>query len=271
MPFTVSHIAAVLPAGRFPLLRDPLILSAFVIGSMSPDVPYFVPFASWTDNYAWSYTSHAPLAGFLVNVPVTLSLVTLYWLVLAAPLRALAPNSVRARLPRNVLRPHLATPLRTATLLVLAAAIGSATHVFWDAFTHEGGFVVTAVPWLQLPDLVGPLPAYRVLQYLSSIFGMAVVCWSVVRWYRSTPASATVSAGLGWRWQLAFVGAVVTTGALALWSVRDLAFGMTDVWDVRELLVSGLTRSIAFMALVVLLGALAAQPAVLRAEANSNG
>ena len=266
MPFTVSHIAAVLPAGRFPLLRDPLILSAFVIGSMSPDVPYFVPFASWTDNYAWSYTSHAPLAGFLVNVPVTLSLVTLYWLVLAAPLRALAPHGVRARLPRNVLRPHLATSLQTATLLVLAAAIGSATHVFWDAFTHEGGFVVTTVPWLQLPDLVGPLPAYRVLQYLSSIFGMAVVCWSVVRWYRSTPASATVSAGLGWRWQLALSAAAITAGALSWWSLRDLALGATDLSDVQALLVGGLTRSVAFMALVVLVGSLAARVPMQRLE-----
>ncbi len=111
---------------------------------------------------------------FSVNVPVTLALVALYWLVLAAPLRALAPNAIRARLPQHVMKPHLASPLRTAALLVLAAAIGSATHVVWDGFTHEGGFGVMAVPWLQ-PHLLGPLPAYRVLQYFSSVFGLAVV------------------------------------------------------------------------------------------------
>jgi hypothetical protein len=265
MPFTVSHIAAVLPAGRFPLLRDPLILSAFVVGSMSPDVPYFVPLASWADTYGWSAASHTWAGVLSVNVPVTLALVALYWLVLAAPLRALAPHAIRARLPQHVMRPHLASPLRTAALLLLAAAVGSATHVVWDAFTHEGGFGVMAVPWLQ-PHLLGPLPAYRVLQYVSSVFGLAVICWSLLRWYRSTPASTEVPAGLGWRWQAVIAGGVVTAGALSWWSVRDLALGATDLYDVREMLTGGLTRSMAFMALVVLVGALAARVPMLRLE-----
>ncbi|MGH8296134.1 MAG: DUF4184 family protein, partial [Steroidobacteraceae bacterium] len=39
MPFTLAHPAAVLPLRRAPLLRTvPLI-----IGSMTPDVPYFLP------------------------------------------------------------------------------------------------------------------------------------------------------------------------------------------------------------------------------------
>jgi hypothetical protein len=151
-------------------------------------------------------------------------------------------------------------------LLIAAAGIGTATHVAWDSFTHEGQVGVMAVPWLQLPHLVGPLPAYRVLQYASSIIGLALVVWSVVRWYRSTPASAEVPAGLGWRWQLTFVGAVATSGVLAWWSVRDLAAGATDLYDVREVLTYGLTRSIAFMALVVLVGALAARVPMLRLE-----
>ena len=140
-----------------------------------------------------------------------------------------------------------------------------ATHVVWDAFTHEDGFGVMAVPWLQ-PHLLGPLPAYRVLQYFSSVFGLAVLCWSLLRWYRSTPASADVPAGLGWRWQAAIAGGVVTAGALSWWSVRDLAAGATDLYDVREMLTYGLTRSMAFMALVVLVGSLAARVPVQRLE-----
>ncbi|MEM7737240.1 MAG: DUF4184 family protein [Deinococcota bacterium] len=38
MPFTVSHVAAVIP-----LNKKPLVLSALIVGSMSPDVLYFVP------------------------------------------------------------------------------------------------------------------------------------------------------------------------------------------------------------------------------------
>jgi hypothetical protein len=38
LPFTGSHPAAVLP-----LLRTPLPASALVIGSLTPDLPYYVP------------------------------------------------------------------------------------------------------------------------------------------------------------------------------------------------------------------------------------
>ena len=226
MPFTVSHVAAVLPAGRFPLLRDPVILSAFVIGAMSPDVPYFIPLSSWVPSYAWSYTSHTWAGLVTLNIPVTLALVAVYWTVLAAPLRALAPQGVRARLPRHVVRPHLSTPLSSASLLVLGAGLGAATHIIWDAFTHEGGFGVMAVPWLQVPDVFGPLAAYRVLQHVSSVVGLALVLHSLVRWYRRTPPSTVVAPGLGWRWQTVFAGSVVTAGLLAWWSERGLAAGV---------------------------------------------
>ncbi|HEX5018530.1 MAG TPA: DUF4184 family protein, partial [Actinomycetes bacterium] len=214
MPFTASHVAAVLPATRFPLLRDPLILSAFAIGAMSPDVPYFVPFdMTWAWGHNWQ--------GLLVmDVPVTLALVAMFWLVLAAPLRALAPEPMRARLPRKVLASHRSHWPRTFALLVMASAIGAATHILWDAFTHEGRFGVMAVPMLQAPDVVGPLAAYRVLQYASSIVGLALIGWSLVRWYRQTPASADPGPGLSWRWQVSTVSAVTAAGLFAWWSVR---------------------------------------------------
>lgn len=267
MPFTVSHVAAVLPAGRCSLLRAPLIMSAFVIGAMSPDTPYFVPLSEWVPTFAWGYHGHTWQGLVWMDIPITLLIVSVYWVVLAAPLRALAPRGVRARLPRHVLRPHRAAPLQAAALLVFAAGFGAATHIVWDAFTHEGRFGVMAVPLLQLPHVFGPLPAYRVLQYVSSVIGLALIVWTLVRWYRQTPASAAVSAGLGWRWQVALGGTMALAGALSWWSVRGLAVGMNDVYDARELLFLGLTRSIAFMALVLLVGALAARVPMQRAEA----
>jgi hypothetical protein len=49
MPFTGSHPAAVLP-----LIGTPLPSSALVIGSMSPDLPYYLPLttASWPTHTA---------------------------------------------------------------------------------------------------------------------------------------------------------------------------------------------------------------------------
>ena len=262
MPFTASHIAAVLPATRFPLLRDPLILSAFVIGTMSPDVPYFVPYDIW---WAWGHTWSGL---FVMDVPVTLALVALYWLVLAAPLRALAPRSIRARLPRHVIAPHRSTMLQTGALLVLGAAVGAATHIVWDAFTHEDRFGVHALPWLQTSDVVGPLAGYRVLQYACSALGLALVVWSLFRWYQRTPASPDVGRELGWRWQLASVSGVFAVGLFAWWSVRGLVAGADDLYGLRVLLYSGLTRSVAGVAAVMLTVAVAAHMALLRAPAR---
>ena len=125
-------------------------------------------------------------------------------------------------------------------------------------------------PLLQLPHVFGPLPAYRVLQYVSSVIGLALIAWTLVRWYQRTPASAALSPGLGWRWQLSFGGSVALAGALAWWSVRGLAIGMSDLYEVRVLLYGGVTRSIAFMALVAVAGALMAQPALARAESTNH-
>jgi hypothetical protein len=49
MPFTFAHPAAVLPLRRF--CPDRLVWSALVIGTVSPDLEYFVrlaPSARWT-------------------------------------------------------------------------------------------------------------------------------------------------------------------------------------------------------------------------------
>jgi hypothetical protein len=251
-------MAAVLPAARFPLLRDPLIMSAFMIGAMSPDVPYFVPIDIW---WAWGHSWQGLL---IMDVPVTLALVALFWLVLAAPLRALAPEPLRARLPRKVLAGHRSTVLQTLALLIIGAAIGAATHIIWDGFTHEGRFGVMAVPALQHPDVLGPLAAYRVLQYASSAIGLALLAWSVVRWYRHTPASADVGPGLSWRWQLSSVAGVVTAAMLAWWSVRGLVPRADDLYGLRELLYDGLIRSVASMMAVLIIAAMAARVALVR-------
>jgi len=257
MPFTASHIAAVLPAGRVPWLRDPLILSALVIGSMAPDAAHYVPFdVWWASGHSWS--------GLVVmDVPITLALVAVYWLLLAAPLRALAPRQIRARLPQDVLAGHRDMWPRTFGLLAVGAAIGAATHVIWDGFTHESGFGVLAIPLLQTPDVVGPLAAHRVLQHVCSVVGLALIAWSLLRWYERTPPSA-VTPGLSWRWQLGSLVAVLTAGLFGWWSVRGLAAGADDLYGFRALLYGGLTRSIAGMTVVALVAASAARMWMLR-------
>ncbi len=208
MPFTGSHPAAVLP-----LLRTGLPASALVIGSVAPDLPYFVPvtvggFHPPTDVGGPSHTLWA-----LVTLDLAMGL--LAWAawhgLLAAPLLDLAPTGLRARLAGRVrlgLRHRLATP-RRAALVALALVVGAATHVLWDEFTHAGRFGTENVP--ALSATWAGLEGYRWAQYGSGVIGaVALVAWSV-RWWRRTPPDPT---GAPRRPRPLVWGAVVAAGVL---------------------------------------------------------
>lgn len=67
----------------------------------------------------------------------------------------------------------------------------------WDAFTHNDGWVVERVPAFlrTVTWLPGDLAAYRWAQYGSSVIGVVMLAWWIVRWWRTAEArdSVTVS------------------------------------------------------------------------------
>ncbi len=162
MPFTPAHVAAVLPVlGR----RRPrwAVPSALVIGSMVPDVLYFVPINS---NREFSHS----LTGVLtLDLALGLLFVGLWRIVAAPVVRDLVPAAARARIP--VPRRPTVHEWRWAGPGVV---IGSLTHVFWDAFTHSDGWAVRHLPVLSDP-LVEGLPAFKVAQYGSGVVGVVLV------------------------------------------------------------------------------------------------
>ena len=174
MPFTGSHPAAVLP-----FLGTPLPASALVIGSMAPDIPYYLPFQP-------ALYTHTALS----IVTTDLLLGALAWSVwhglLAPPALSAAPRALRARLADVPL--GLSTRLsgtRSVLLAVGALVLGSATHVLWDEFTHPRRWGTEHLP--ALAENWGPLPGYRWLQYLSGLLGgLVLVAW-LVRWLVRTP------------------------------------------------------------------------------------
>ena len=168
MPFTLAHPAAVLPLRRLPRLR----LAPLIIGAMAPDLPYYLPgnlkaAVPETHEFAHSFT-----------VDLALGFATL-WVayLLRRPLTALL--SARARtLILTGLTPYGRFP--EWLWAVPALLIGIWTHLLWDSFTHSYGFMVRRVAALSSPVTLGPYngPLYHVLQYLSSVFGLAcMVVW----------------------------------------------------------------------------------------------
>ncbi|MDQ1552494.1 MAG: hypothetical protein QOD50_1916 [Actinomycetota bacterium] len=246
VPFTPSHVAAVLPFAGTPLLP-----AALVIGSMGPDLFYYVPLP--IDR---SFT-HSWLGVVTVDLVLGVALFVLWQLVFRTPLIDFMPLAARRRIaamPWSGIRPRGMSWARLGILLVVSVLIGTATHVVWDSFTHPD-WVVYQLSWLR--QQWGPNPVYEWAQYFSSVFGAAVVLIWTIRWWRRTrpvDAAATrisrLARVLAWVSVLG-IGLVV---ALAIW-VPEILKGQSPVF--AALVFRTVTVGLAAAGLAALLWSLA--------------
>lgn len=176
MPFTPSHIAAVLPLiGPSARLRRVLDPWALAIGAMAPDLPLFLPFLP-------EYRVWHSWPGIVTLDPLAvLVLLPLFHLVLRDPLIALLPPALAGR--AALLAPERLRPLPMAA----GAVSGVVTHVVWDSFTHSRG-VIEWGAWLSV-NVFGVIPLFRLLQYVSSAAGLAAVVWWAWRGLSRMPAA----------------------------------------------------------------------------------
>lgn len=177
MPFTASHAAAALP-----FLRTPLPAAGLVIGTLAPDLPYFLPFGTMRDH------THEPLG--VVTIDLVIGLVAwLVWRLVRSPVLGLSPAWLRLRLGPADAAPWQSGPRWWAALLLLLGAIvvGAITHLLLDAPTHPG-WVADHLPALQLTYAGALLTAW--LQRLFSVVLAGVLVIWVVRWARRTAPRA---------------------------------------------------------------------------------
>ena len=209
MPVTIAHPIAALP------LRRPLgrlgVLSALVIGSMTPDVPLFLPLS------VTRTPTHTLLALFWFCLPVGVGVYLLFDRVLEQPLRALMPLAVQRRLtPAGGVR----RPPAWAPAVLVSVLVGAATHIVWDAFTHGQSAVGRLFPLLEarLFTVSGyTVYVFSVLQHASSAIGTVVMAMWIARWYRTAPQAPLATAGLtprARRWLFLGIGAVVIAAAV---------------------------------------------------------
>jgi fumarate reductase subunit D len=196
MPFTISHIAAVLPAQR--QLRRWGVFSAAVVGSMVPDFGFLLPLPIGRGE------THSAVALFTFCLPVGLAAYWLFQLLVKPAWCAVLPSGWRGRLRSE----HPVARLGDwkvwlgAAAAVLAAAL---THLVWDGFTHEDGRGVRMFPFLDDngPHIEGhPLPIYQWLQLASSVLGLLVLVVAVWMWRRGYPlvGEASEPAQVAWRY-----------------------------------------------------------------------
>ncbi|NBE99871.1 DUF4184 family protein [Nonomuraea sp. KC401] len=210
MPFTPSHIAAVVPlmaSSRMRRFADPWALA---LGAMAPDLPLFLPFLpDYTDWHSWTGVVTLDLAAVLVLLP-------LFHVLFRDPLVSLLPAALAGRAARLA-------PERLRILPMAAGAvIGAASHVLCDSFTHSTGSVEWG-GWLHVVVL-GELPLFRLLQYVSSAIGLAAVVWWCRRGLSRMPAAPVpgrLRISRRVRWSVLAACASGTVAGALLWPLVD--------------------------------------------------
>jgi hypothetical protein len=202
VPYPFAHPAAVLPLAR-PLGRF-AVPSALAIGSIVPDLWYFVPFVSRAD-------SHGAAALLWFCLPAGLLAYALFHLLLKQPLIAL----LSPRLAGFTCAGLPAAPWRAVIVSLLAGAL---THLVWDGLTHSNDH---------------PLHGHNWLQHASTVLGSAILAGWVWRKLRRAPvaaAAAQLSTSARACTLLALAGAMAIS---ALWSAESAPL---DLPGVRQLL-----------------------------------
>lgn len=171
MPLTLAHPALVLPARRLGLP-----MTALVIGSMVPDVPRI---AGRVAAYRWSHSAWGVVT---FDVALGVLALLLWFAVVRRPLVDLAPDRWRTRLA-----PAVTLTRRTWLLSLPALALGAATHVAWDDFTHEDGWGVRRIGLLR--ESYAGLAGYEWAQHVCGGLGVVVVVVVLVRHLEGLPAA----------------------------------------------------------------------------------
>ena len=201
----MSHVAAVLPFRSGRTAVEVLPAAPLVIGSMTPDLPTVLGFGQWRE------ATHHLLSAVTLDVALT-GVLALAWVGLARPVVAHLVPRLATRWQPPARRRH------AALWWYLAAAIGSLTHVVWDAFTHVDEGLGSWVPAMQ-----GHNRLFLVLQLVSSVVGLAVLAWWCRRWWqRTTPAVEAPAA----RRRPLLLGA----GAVAVAAVAAGGWRYLEVW-----------------------------------------
>jgi hypothetical protein len=175
MPFTFAHPAAVLPLRRrFKTLQTvPLI-----VGSVAPDLPYFIPARL---NH-WTLETHTFSGSFWVDVPIGM-VTLLFGFLFRRQLVALLTPRARALCLRSV--EHFRDQPLHWVLAPFALLIGTWTHLLWDSFTHDNGWMVRRVAALSAPITFAGYTGTmcHALQYVSSVAGLVILAI----WFRRLP------------------------------------------------------------------------------------
>ncbi len=152
---------------------------------MSPDFLYFLPFALSVR------LTHTLPGIVLFYLPAGLLALAIYHKVIERPLFTLLPAQLRKRV--DAPGEFSFSPGSKFLKITASILLGAFTHIVWDSFTHRYGEGVKLFPFLStsVSVLGKPIFLYKLLQHLSSVTGLLIIGF----WLLRRPAKPATSGG----------------------------------------------------------------------------
>jgi hypothetical protein len=224
MPLTFSHPAIVLPLSFLP--KRWVSVTGLIIGSVAPDFEYFGRMK------VFSTYSHTWAGLFWFDLPVAILLTFVYHDIVRNAFISNLPGLLKSRLAPNNTFNWNQYFIKNLPVVILSILIGSASHLFWDSFTHITGYFV--VLW----NMAGPIslfgseiPLYKLIQHLSTLLGGVVIITAIYQ----MPVSITVTKKRIWPYWFMVIGIAILIVGLRL------LFGLSfhRYWDILVTAISG--------------------------------
>ncbi|MDQ0059758.1 DUF4184 family protein [Paenibacillus harenae] len=192
MPFTLAHPLYAVPLRR---LVPSLSISGLVLGSMAPDMEYFVAMQPYRS------IGHSFIGFLAIGLPLSIVIAIAFHCVIAPRLHTFMPviGGFNLFVQQQLLPRRLAKKADWA-FFVLSLWIGFMTHVFVDHFTHSGGWFVQRMPALQ--GIVAGEPVHHWLQHSLSALGLAIPAILLLRrwrrWYQHAFSEGSYAPSHAW-------------------------------------------------------------------------
>lgn len=229
MPLTIAHPVAVLP-----LRRCGLSMSALVVGSLIPDLEYFLHVTMVSE------FSHTPTGLFAFCLPAGLIVLWLFHHLWKPPMIAVLGDE-----HSHHFKPYRFRPFSHFLLICSSLLIGAFTHLLWDAFTHDYGWAVQRFSLLSQSS--GSRPRYRVLHLWSTVLGGAALMiyalyhrkWTLhalANGWRLVFLVGWISVAMGIALGLLVTGDITTAEGLRRWGSNAMVVGSMVMLSVVTLL-----------------------------------
>ena len=156
------------------------------MGCFAPDFPYLRYLSPH------GFYGHTFPGMFVLDLPLALLALWLFHAFVKRPMLMFLSAGFRRRLKTSV-NSFPFWPSGRLSLIILSILIGTATHLLWDTVTHRTSWFYENWAFLQINvDLlaIGEMPMYKLLEYVSSVFGLVVVAVWICHWYLYSAFSA---------------------------------------------------------------------------------